>query len=260
MANELSFNYSTAGSSALVAVLYSGAQIVHASTGALMTDSDANLPDAAIALSDSGHQYTYTGSVPSGATAGVYAVRAYLKGGGSLARSDMASVKGESDAFYWTGSAVGTSGLTASDVWTYASRMLTDGTVHVATPHQVGRIELVRGGSYYNSNSNALTITKGSEFTWPSDVASLPWTVTLYLDPTPQNSGASAPTAVAGTVASASSVRFDLTKAWTSTIVLGPGTGAYKYTVLAATGSGASAKAWLLESGVVDVVDDIATT
>lgn len=111
MADELEFIFSTSGLTSLVAVLYVGAQIVKASDGSLVTDSDANLPNAAIAAADTGHLYRYLASIPSGmAAADVVVARMYQKAGGSLARSDTASVKGESAPFAWDGSEVSIGG------------------------------------------------------------------------------------------------------------------------------------------------------
>lgn len=155
-----------------------------------------------------------------------------------------------------------------SEVWTYDTRTLTDGSIRVASPYQVGRLTILRGGSYYNADSNAIAITKGDEFTWPSDLfsASGPaWVVTLYAEPTASTladySSAAALASgagVAGTVTSATACYFDLSKTQTAALTVGKGGGAYAYRVIA-TRASSPAKEWLLESGMIDMVDDMAT-
>ncbi len=147
-----------------------------------------------------------------------------------------------------------------SDVWTAPERTLTDGSIRVATPHQVGAIEIIRGGSYYNADNNAVTIAKGDEFTWPSDLASASgpaWAVKLYLEPTTKtlkdHTGA-ASLNVTGLINSATEARFDLSVTNTTTLTVGT----YKYTAVA-TRATTPAKERLLESGICEVVDDIAT-
>ncbi len=152
------------------------------------------------------------------------------------------------------------SGATPAQIWSYGTRVLTSGSVFVMTPHQVGSFELMRGGSYLNTDSNALTFTKGSEFTWPSTLYSLPWTVKLCLEPSlstlARNSSAASLT-ITGTVVSATSTRFDVTKAQTTTLTVGRGQAAYTYRVLASRSGVAEV---LLESGNVDIIDDLVTT
>jgi hypothetical protein len=155
----------------------------------------------------------------------------------------------------------------AENVWQYATRTMTDGSIRVATPHQVGRKTIVRGASYYNADNNALAFTEGAEFDWPTDLfsASVPaWVVTLYAEPTAETlaitSGAAnlGSTGVVGTVTTATALYVELSKANTQALSLGRGNGAYRYTLMA-TRATTPAKAELLESGFFDMVDDIVT-
>lgn len=149
---------------------------------------------------------------------------------------------------------VDTSGIAAA-VWSNTTRTLTAGIIHVATAHQVGRFEIVRGGSY--DDTNPLTFTKGSDFSWPTSLSS--WTLTLTIKPTGdtlRDIPSAATLSVTGTAASDTSVTVQVTKTQTSTLSIGRGYAAYEYTLLA-TMSGDKAR--LLESGIVDMFDDLVT-
>lgn len=96
----------TAGLTTLVlAVTASDGQIINASTGALMALSAANIPNAAVAMSDAGHANYYQAAYPPANTpAGRYAVAVYQKAGANLALSD--APVSESFGFAWDGTSV----------------------------------------------------------------------------------------------------------------------------------------------------------
>ena len=163
----------------------------------------------------------------------------------------------------------GSTGDVAADVWSYAQRVLTDGTITTVAPFQTGHLTIIRGQSYLNADANAITITKANGATWPSDIASLPWTISVKFEPsarllndmTAAVNGPSSST-ISGTVINASSVRFDLTKAQTDTFTLNTvnktsgNAHSYNYAVIATTGS----KEIALEIGTATIVDDIVTS
>jgi hypothetical protein len=95
MANEINVYYEVTGLADFVAVLYTPAgQLINATSGVAMNDTDANLPNAAIALADTGHAGHYTNAAPidGNIVNGNYAVKTWRKvlngAAGALARSD----------------------------------------------------------------------------------------------------------------------------------------------------------------------------
>jgi hypothetical protein len=93
MANEINVYYEVTGLTDFVAVLYTPTgQLINASSGAAMNDTDANLPNAAIALSDTGHVGHYTNAAAPTIANGSYAVKTWRKiangAAGALTRGD----------------------------------------------------------------------------------------------------------------------------------------------------------------------------
>jgi hypothetical protein len=95
MANEINVYYEVTGALDFVAVLYTPAgQLINATTGVAMNDTDANLPNAAIALSDTGHSGHYANAAPADGiiVSGNYAVKTWRKiqngAAGALTRGD----------------------------------------------------------------------------------------------------------------------------------------------------------------------------
>lgn len=93
MANEINVYYEVTGLTDFVAVLYTTTgQLINASTGVAQTDNDTNLPNAAIALADTGHAAHYTNAAIPTLANGVYTVRTWRKilngAAGALSRSD----------------------------------------------------------------------------------------------------------------------------------------------------------------------------
>lgn len=98
MANEINAYYEVAGLTDFVAVLYTPAgQLINATTGVAMNDTDGNLPNAAIALADTGHSAKYQNPAPADGVIvnGNYTVRTWRKilngAAGALTRSDTLS-------------------------------------------------------------------------------------------------------------------------------------------------------------------------
>jgi hypothetical protein len=94
------------GLTSLVLVVFSNdGQIVNAATGALISLSAANVPNAAIAMTDAGHANHYQAAYPPANTpAGRYAAVVYRQAGAALALSD--EPQSQPAEFVWDGANV----------------------------------------------------------------------------------------------------------------------------------------------------------
>lgn len=146
-----------------------------------------------------------------------------------------------------------------ADVWSYSSRTLT-GPARQISSRQVGTLTLTKGDSYLNADGNALTFTKATNATWPTDLTS--WTPKLSIEPSADllavASAAASISDITGTVVTATgdsrAVRFDLTAAQTATLTATT-KALYNYDVQVSSSNSRAT----LETGVAYVIDEQTT-
>lgn len=148
-----------------------------------------------------------------------------------------------------------TSTLSASEIWAYADRKLTSGTIQVVRPWQVGALNIIKGDSYLVSDSTEIVITKDSTATWPNDLVSAgDYTITFTCTPTGKTEADTADAAVGfsstGAVVDATTVNLgSITAAQTATLTAGAN--GYTYTVTASRSTGTIVHT--LEAGTLTV-------
>lgn len=135
MANEITIDFPT-GNTLYAYLLNAIGQIWNGA--AFETPQNANWATYDIALTEAGTTGIYRGNMPS-ASAGFYWFVVRLQGGGAPAVGDAPVGNG---SFEWDGSAVG--GLTATDVWGYATRTLTQSAASVIAAVSGSAISVTR--------------------------------------------------------------------------------------------------------------------
>jgi hypothetical protein len=249
------------------ACFFQGANVFNATSQAMVAASGATQSQCSVAMSEIGSSgLFYITTAPTGLPAGRYTIILFKEASaGTVAWRTADTKKWVDDTYDWDGSArIGlgsASTLGSSDVaaiWAYASRTLTSGIVQLVTPWQIGTVTLIKGNSYLNSDSTAISIAKATTAVWPSDLVSGGYTITFTCTPTQKTTNDSSSavgfTTTTGAVVSASSIRLgDMTATVTAglTIPKANGTNAYSYQVTASRSAGAIVHT--LERGMLSV-------
>lgn len=148
------------------------------------------------------------------------------------------------------GISVGSTGLTASGVWSYGQRTLTDQRTFLVPTLQRKHRQVVQGDDY-SATARALYVLASDGGEWPTDLSLYTWSAVLTKDPDNDNTGTASltvtPVAVTSTGASRY-LRVPLTSAQTGALALG----AYNYDVQGTK----SGEKWTVETGTLDVAED----
>lgn len=143
-----------------------------AGTPAFENYNAANWTDYDVALTQSGSSIHYSGTFPSGISAGVYSLTAYVQAGGSPAITD--SLVGSDSAFYWTGSVRGAlSQLATPTNITAATGIVLAGVTHTgAVIPSVTLVDTTTTNTDMRGTDNAaVAATALSTATWTGTLA-----------------------------------------------------------------------------------------
>jgi hypothetical protein len=172
----------------------------------------SNIANYGLAATDADSTGVYVYTIPAtlgASTSGFpYETTTYQIAASSLAASDLAnSVAG--GEFEWNGSDFITA-VNASPTY-----------VTVSPGYANGSITIRKGDSYGSTSGQRLTITKPTGANWPSDLASLPWTVVFTATKINKGDGTASSTIgpITCTINSATSVDVPLTAAQTALVL-----------------------------------------